>query len=329
MTESFETFMARALYDPERGYYSRHIQTVGAEGDFSTAATLSPLLGRAVAGWIQEESRQQGGLRNIIELGPGNGMLSRGIRRELGWWHRRRFAWHYVETSPVLCAQQQALLGAGGRWHTSVEEALRYCEGQALIFHNELLDAFPVIQVEFRAGQWQEVWIDWEDPWGEQATCAPRERLQPLQWTEKQRQPFGVLRCQAADGQRCELHRAVYEWLWNWAPSWRMGAMLSIDYGDTFPELYRRRPRGNVRAYRLQQRITGVGVYANPGRQDLTADVNFTDYRAWAQDLGWVEEAWQTQGEFIRSRISVDPGDPMVCGEGAGGAFKCVVHRKR
>ena len=49
--------MARALFDPERGYYTRHIKTVGARGDFSTSATLSPALGHAIAARLHSAKR--------------------------------------------------------------------------------------------------------------------------------------------------------------------------------------------------------------------------------------------------------------------------------
>ena len=67
----------------------------------------------------------------------------------------------------------------------------------------------------------------------------------------------------------------------------REGAMLSVDYGGTAGEIYDRRPQGTLRAYRGQQRLTGAGVYELPGRQDITADVNFDDLARWAREFGW------------------------------------------
>jgi len=37
--------------------------------------------------------------------------------------------------------------------------------------------------------------------------------------------------------------------------------MLTIDYGDTCPALYLRRPRGTLRAYAHHQRLEGYDVY--------------------------------------------------------------------
>jgi SAM-dependent MidA family methyltransferase len=107
--------------------------------------------------------------------------------------------------------------------------------------------------------------------------------------------------------------------------------MLTIDYGDTFPALYHRRPHGTLRSYFMQQRLEGPALYQNIGRQDLTADINFTDYRAWASELGLRETFYDTQAAFLHShRISPrTPADHhLFHPEGAGGAFKVVVHAR-
>src|SRR5690606_20096595 len=83
-----------------------------------------------------------------------------------------------------------------------------------------------------------------------------------------------------------------------WLPSWKSGRMLTIDYGATAETLYHRRPRGTVRAYLLQQRLEGPAIYENVGRQDLTADVNFTDLQNWARP--WLsQQQIMSFGEFL------------------------------
>lgn len=303
--------MARALFDPARGYYTRHISTVGARGDFSTSATLSPSLGNAVATWLKGEALLQPQVRHIIEIGAGDGSLMATVRQSLGWWQRQRFTFHIVETSPVLRQQQQAHLGSRIHWHNDLKSALDHALGGAFIFHNELLDAFPVMLVQWSAAQhcWQEVWVP--------------EQLQPLQLDPT---PFSALRHTAfRDGQRCELHASVRDWLHDWTPQWHGGAMLTIDYGADFPQLYHRRPHGTLRAYLLHQRLTGADIYANSGRQDITADINFTDYCAWLHDLGVTLASQQSLATFLHSQSApaqlLDP-------DGAGTAFKCLVHRR-
>ncbi|MGA1128679.1 MAG: SAM-dependent methyltransferase, partial [Chthoniobacterales bacterium] len=101
---------------------------------------------------------------------------------------------------------------------------------------------------------------------------------------------------------RIEVFPSVRAWMKELSDAWREGAMLAIDYGGKTGEIYDRRPNGTLRAYRGQNRMTGADVYELPGRQDITADVNFDDLQRWALELGW-----QT-------------GDPTLLGEFAPGA---------
>lgn len=324
--EPFSAFMARALFDPQRGYYTRNIKTVGARGDFSTNATLSPLLGQAIAAWLKEEISQQRSVKHIIEIGAGDGSLMASIRKSLGWWTRRQFHFHIVETSAVLqTRQRQRLAKHSTTWHQTMAEALRAADGAAFIYHNEVLDAFPATLIQWQDDQWHEVFV------GRDSAGRAREDLQPC--TLNASSVFAAWQPPPHPRQRCEVHVSVKDWMTEWSPHWQHGAMLTMDYGDTFPALYHRRPNGTLRAYLLQHRLEGMSIYENPGRQDITADVNFTDYRDWARELGWEEAAYGTQADFIGARVKVRPGhsavdDFLLNEHGAGHAFKHVIHRR-
>ena len=114
-----------------------------------------------------------------------------------------------------------------------------------------------------------------------------------------------------SDGQRVEVFESVREWMRDMAASWKSGAMLVVDYGGKTEDIYQRRPAGTLRAYRGQQRLTGDAVYEMPGRQDITADVNFDDLSMWVRELGWeVSEAKQL--------AKLAPGAP------GADAFRCI-----
>lgn len=204
------------------------------------------------------------------------------------------------------------MLGSKIHWHDSLTSALDHAQGSAFIYHNELLDAFPATLVQWNAKEkrWFEVWVP--------------ESLHPLDLDASH---FSALRYFTfADGQRCELHPSIRDWLTHWTPHWKSGGMLTIDYGDSFPQLYHRRPQGTLRAYLLHQRLVGADVYGNPGRQDITADINFTDYGAWLSELGIEQVSGQTLAEFLQDhQAPAHLSDP----DGAGTAFKCFVHRPR
>ena len=325
----FREWMHRALYDPERGYYARQIRTVGRRGDFSTSATLSTALGEAIASWLREQSENQPTVHSIIEVGGGSGDLMRAVRAALGWWKRRRFRFLMVEKSGVLRAtQEKALQGTGVRWTEDVTEALQSCDGKAFIFHNELLDAFPVDLVEWNAERraWEEIWLSkTPERW--------TEERRPLSTPAEEQNAFDALNWKPRAGtQRAELGTAAHAWLQEWAPHWKAGAMLTIDYGDEFPGLYHRRPRGTLRAYQAHQLLTGPDIYDSMGRRDLTADINFSDLRHWGDAFGWQTKPMETQRDFLRRylhkfdhRLQQDRALAFLTDEhGAGTEFKVL-----
>ena len=327
----FREWMRRALHDPECGYYSRHGRTVGRRGDFSTSATASPALGQAIASWLKAELRRSKNLRTVIEVGGGDGSLMRDVRRALGLLWRWRLRFFMVESSPVMAERQKSTLGAPGvRWFTDMNAALEECHGRTFIFHNELLDAFPVTLVEWnpQMSVWQEVWLHRRnEKWSDQ--------LHSLEMSADERAAFSVLQSVPSSPQRCELGTAAREWLQDWSPRWREGAMLTIDYGGAFPQLYHRRPHGTLRGYLAHQMTTGANLYQNMGRQDITADVNFTDLVRWGESLGWTCEDLATQRDFLLCHLRNAPARAqrdaalrfLLDEHGAGSAFSVLVQR--
>lgn len=308
-----ERYMQEALYHPEFGYYSRNIRTVGRRGDFATSASLGEALGSGIARWIRSR-RLTGKTWHVIEAGAGTGELARTVLRRLGMWSRRGLTYHIVETSPVLRAEQQkALPQFRVTWHESMSAALVACDGRALIFSNELVDAFPCRVFERRGGQWLEVGVRIDE-------CRITEQACP-------RTPPDGLPVDLPEGQRIEVHVAAAEWIATWSRSAREARLLTIDYGDAMPSLYQRRPRGTLRAYFHHQRFEGIEVYHRFGKQDLTADVNFTDLRNWTERCGWRTVALTTQAEFLAAYGGVRSGlhDAQLADHtGAGAAFKVL-----
>src|SRR5271170_29875 len=79
------TFIARALGDPQHGYY-RTRDPLGAAGDFVTAPEISQVFGEIVGAWLAEIWRQAGSPDPVllVELGPGRGTLAADIMRIFG-----------------------------------------------------------------------------------------------------------------------------------------------------------------------------------------------------------------------------------------------------
>lgn len=287
-TIRFDRFMQEALYNPSFGYYTARINTVGRRGDFSTMATLDHSLAAGIAAWIQKQCQ-----RDVIEIGGGTGQLARDILASLGWWKRRSIRYHIVEVSgPLREAQKKLLRAFQVRWHESLPAALEASGGSATLFSNELVDAFPCRVLERVDDDWQELHLRIEDR-------EFRQILQPCTLPDSTvfQHPFRV-------GQRVEVHESYDRWLQSWAPRWKSGSLLTIDYGNTMPALYHRRPQGSLRGYAAHQLLSGAEIYQAPGRCDITADVNFSDLEAWGNDSGWTQISRSNLADFLAPGLS-------------------------
>ena len=306
MPISFEAFMQRALHDPQQGYYARHIQCIGQRGDFTTAPMLSKSLGQTIADWATRALRVCG-CRHLIEIGPGTGQLAAQVWKQLPWSLRWKCQLHLVESSARLTALQQETLKRKAHWHQTPQEALQACDGRAVIFSNELVDAFPVRRFENTADGWQEIAVNLDThitesliPCGQLPDSSIFQREFPI-------------------GQQVEVHESYQHWLESWLPLWKSGRMLTIDYGAEADHLYHRQPKGSIRAYLLQERLTGPAIYQNIGRQDLTADVNFTDLIHWTREHTR-DSRLSTLADFIGQHASSSDA-PLLDPDGAGNAF--------
>lgn len=320
---SWREFMQLALYDPEYGYYSRTITDVGTRGDFTTAPVVSSLLGEAIFLWAERMRSTYPSLRHapLLEIGGGSGALAHSIMKARGWC---RFLEPYgiVEISTPLRKKQQKLLrGRRIQWFTNMQEALHWAKGSALIFSNELVDAFPcsLWQKESDA-EWREVCISIEEQ-----KIYEGLRSSPL--------PSSSIFMQSVPtGQRVETHESWREWLSEWTGVVRNVAMLTIDYGGREASQYHRKRLGTLRAFWRQQCFTGSAIYSRFGQQDLTADVNFTDLETWGGEFGWETLKMQTLAEWLsalgKEKVKNDIDIRFLNEQNVGGEFlawECVL----
>ena len=303
--------MRRALHDPRHGYYARRIRGVGRRGDFTTAPMLSEELARGIAAWAARAMLETG-CRNLIEIGPGEGKLATAVLKHLPWRLRWSTRLHLVESSAPLAEIQKEHLGRRARWHDSPAAALAACNGRAVIFSNELVDAFPVRLFEKHSDGWREIAVTFDAAGTVTESSFPPALLPPS----------SGFSAKHSEGQRIEVHDSYRAWLGDWLPLWKAGRMLTIDYGAPAETLYHRRPRGTLRAYLFHQRLGGPAIYQNPGRQDITADVNFSDLVDWSAP--WTTDVkLKPLADFIGSDADHDLSDP----QGAVGAFMVLDQR--
>lgn len=305
---SFESFMARCLYDPEHGYYAAAARPVGRQGDFHTSVSVGPVFGELIAAWAARNWEELGEPDPVwlVEQGAHDGRLMADVLDALARRHPRlRAAVRplIVEPLPARRAEQRERLmeRRGGEaaapgdpavtWIDSLEALAVRPLSHALFFANELLDAFPVERWRFDGRGWQRllVALDGSGDFVWQAQPAPGFRLPGVAASDDGVRPadYETETCPALAGWVRDLGRAM-----------ATGRALLFDYGREAADYFApHRTSGTLRGYHNHRRCDDP--FAAPGETDLTADVNFTALEEAARGTGFRVCGPERQGVFL------------------------------
>ena len=291
---TFAEYMSRALYGPG-GYYTR--SDVGA--DYYTGPQVHPAFGALLAVQLFQFWRllDQPDPFFVIEPGAGNGLLGRDISNA---------AAHLPEGFGASLRYVAVDRNPGGR--NARSPALARLAGHALrlpvqkvtgcIISNELLDAFPVHRVRTESGALRELYVGIESDvadgyegrlveiTGDPSTPALERRLSDI----------GV---SLFEGQTAEICLQLDDWSASVASSLDAGFVLTIDYGRSAQDLYDpvQRPHGTLVTYRAHRQTDTPLV--DPGRQDITAQVDFTALRLAGERAGLATVGNVSQGQLL------------------------------
>lgn len=261
----FEEFMALALYHPE-GFFGGETLRSEKAGDFLTSPEVSPHFGEALAGYVAAEHRRIGDPFSIYEVGAGSGSLLRPLLETYD------VKAHAVEASPAARRALESTLPAD-RIHESLHDVPKPCRG--VVFANELIDNLPMAMAQRIEGRWRERWVGVT---GDDLVFIDAEtRPEVGEWLAR----YGG---DVDDGGWVEAQLRAGEWLIETIEMLDAGSIVIIDYGDTAEALLPRRADGTLRTYRAHH--LGPHPLDEPGKTDITADVNFTALQAVADNAG-------------------------------------------
>jgi SAM-dependent MidA family methyltransferase len=283
---TFREWMSAALYDEREGYYRRRgAERWGRAGDYRTAPERSALFAATFARHFTRLYEELGRPRafHLLEAGGGAGRFAHGVLKTL-----RRDAPHvyerlrylFDETSEDSRRRAADLLAPfAGRVEFRRLSELTGRLDHAVVFSNELLDAFPVHRVTVRGGRLRESFVGLDDDGtfifveGEPSTPRLAEHFERL----------GVT---LAEGQAAEVNLETAGWLARVSEVLVGGFVLTVDYGDEAAALYGapHRREGTLRAFRGHRLVEDV--LRDPGRQDLTTTVNWTQVIADGERAG-------------------------------------------
>lgn len=293
---AFDRYMELALYHPEEGYYGGGRARFGEGGDFDTAAETSALFGRALAGQCAEvlAACPNG---EIVELGPGSGRLAEVVLGELKEAGRLPQRYLLVEPAPGLRAVQRQRLGSA---HPDLAERLEWVDRlthervRGVILASEVLDALPCRCFRRKRGAWLErgVSLDGEERlrWEDRRADAALERaLDGLQ---------AELPLTLPDGYCSEIRLNLDEFMGELAQSLEAGLVLLADYGLPRHELYlAERSEGTLGCHSGQH--WHDDPFRRPGREDITAWVDFTAAARAAEAAGLTAAGYTSQAQFL------------------------------
>ena len=309
-------YMADALFHPQDGYYTSRAP-IGAEGDFITAPEVSQIFGELVGLWLVQSWMDMGSPHsfNLVELGPGRGVLMQDILRAARLRPAFLDAAHVwlVETGGRLRLEQRRRLKDCG---VRVDWADRFADIPAapfLLVANEFFDCLPIRQFVRGPVGWRERLVGLTpDGAGLAFTLAGTPPEPTLDLPSKDDAPEGAVfeLTAAAESATEEIARALVE---------RGGRALIIDYGhlhDGFGE--------TLQAVR---RHAAWPVLSAPGSADITAHVNFERLTRAAFNAGASAHGPTPQGVFLerlglpfrleRLSLGKSPEDVMTLHQGA------------
>ena len=313
---TFREWMCAALYDERGGYYRRGVERWGRAGDYRTGPERSALFAATFARHFAALSDELGRPRRLqlLEAGGGAGHFAHGVLKTLRRDAPRVFdSLRYVfdEASADSRARAAALLAPfaarvefrrladfAGREDPSEGEDFAergdFAEPleNAVVFSNELLDAFPVHRVSMRGGRLRELFVGLgaggEFVWVEREPSTPRLA-----------EHFGRAGLTLDEGQTAEVNLDAEEWVGRVARKVGRGFVITVDYGDEAANLLSapHRRAGTLRAFRGHEFVEDVLL--SPGEQDLTTTVNWTQFVAAGEGAGLQTVALERLDSFL------------------------------
>jgi len=298
---SFVEFMEISLYHDDYGYYTEPFsRVIGRPGDFYTSVSVGATFGFLLAHAFR--SAWQGefggaGRPVIVEQGAHDGRLARDVMsglRAIDPVFAGDVVYRIIEPRPAVRAALEERLARDpeGRGIEVVGDVAAAKASCGLFLCNELLDAFPVHCLVYLEGEWHERCVGLNGS-GDGLAWVSRSLPEPLR-------PFAAeLGHGFCDGYHTEVALSVDHWMAENATLFEeKGIWWIIDYGYERVDYYApSRRTGTLRCY--QGHRASEDPFASPGRQDITAHLDFTRLEEAAVRSGLKRSRFTDQHHFL------------------------------
>tara|TARA_Y200000002_G_scaffold373227_1_gene372018 strand:- start:1275 stop:2339 length:1065 start_codon:yes stop_codon:yes gene_type:complete len=142
-----DKFFSNVLYDNKFGYYNSKFP-FGEKGDFITSPKISILFSEMIAIWLIATWELFGKPKyfNIIELGPGDGSLTKILLnsfKKFPKFNSSKKIFLYEESKFLKRIQKKNILDKSVKWINNFDKIKK---GPVIFFGNEFFDAIPIKQ---------------------------------------------------------------------------------------------------------------------------------------------------------------------------------------
>lgn len=297
----FARYMELALYAPGLGYYSAGAAKFGAAGDFVTAPELgfvfARCLARALAPGLRGAGADDAGGRDLLELGPGSGVLAAELLLELERLDALPARYRLLERSADLRERQRHVLRQrcahlltridwldappGGPW-------------RGVLLANEVIDALPVRLFALRdeglfarmVGTGERGNFQWREVPADAALHAAVAEATGARPDALPRPYFSEV-CPSLSAWFAEITRTLED-----------GSAWFVDYGYAHGEYYDAARRTGTLRCHYRHRVHDDPLILT-GLQDITAWVDFDALARAGARAGFALEAHDTQAQFL------------------------------
>lgn len=272
---TFYEFMNVALYDEEKGYYSKKTTKLGKEGDFFTSNHVHPVFSHVHGRFFADVFNATNLDRKIIETGAGDGRFSLEVLTYLKQYHNQLFkqlSYCIIESSSAhrdIIREKLAEYDQQVEIYSSLQEYLDYFRMNGIIYSNELFDALPVHVVEKNDDGWNEIVVESD---GEILTEKKRPITDPSlhDWLAS----YGP---ELEPGFRTEINPDMKDWIDQALNASDQAVVMTVDYGYRNDELnHPQRREGSIRGYREHELIHNP--LETPGDMDITSHIQWDAY---------------------------------------------------
>ena len=148
-----DKFFQNVLYDKNNGYYTTK-QPFGEKGDFITAPKISNLFSEIIAIWIISSWECFGKPKkfNIVELGPGDGSLTKillEVFKRFPDFNVAKKIYLYEISGFLKNLQKKKIQNNQVKW---IQNFKNINGGPTIFFGNEFFDSMPIKQFKYKKG---------------------------------------------------------------------------------------------------------------------------------------------------------------------------------